>query len=152
VKTLYQQDTSDRIYSDNGAGEQAIIRRCDGLPEHNSPEESKPAEALGLLIRKLGSPDLKTTARKFVMLSLMIDGHALGSPTLSTASKQLGCTRQALSKLNLQLQRELNLRWRPSKSTKAREAYSQAQHRSVAKGTHVSLVKKKRKPKRKRSL
>jgi hypothetical protein len=152
VKTLFQQDTIDRFYSDNGAGEQAIIRRCDGLPEYSSPEESKTAEALGLLIRKLGSPDLKTTARKFVMLSLMIDGHALGSPTLSTASKQLGCTRQALSKLNLQLQRELNLRWRPSKSTKAREAYSQAQHRSVAKGTHVSLVKKKRKPKRKRSL
>ena len=152
MKTLFQQDNIDRFYSDNGAGEQAIIRRCDGLPEYSSPEESKTAEALGLLIRKLGSPDLKTTARKFVMLSLMIDGHALGSPTLSTASKQLGCTRQALSKLNLQLQKELNLRWRPSKSTRAREAYSQAQHRAMAKGTHVSLLKKKRKPKRKRSL
>jgi len=152
MKTLFQQDNIDRFYSDNGAGEQAIIRRCDGLPEYSSPEESKTAEALGLLIRKLASPDLRTTARKFVMMCLMIDGHALGSPSLATASKQLGCTRQALSKINLQLQQELNLRWRPSKSSTARESYRLAQHRAVARGTHVSLVKKKRKPKRNESL
>jgi hypothetical protein len=152
MRTLIQQDRTDRIYSDNGAGEQAILNRCDGYPEHMVPEESRTAEALGLLIRKLASPDLRTTARKFVMMCLMIDGHALGSPSLATASKQLGCTRQALSKINLQLQQELNLRWRPSKSSTARESYRLAQHRAVAKGTHVSLVKKKRKPKRNESL
>ena len=142
MKTILQQDNLDVFFSDGGAGERSIVNACDGLPENGVTEESRTAEAIGRLVRKLASPDLRTTGRRFVMLSLMLDGHALGSPSLAKASKQLGCTRAALSKINLQLQRDLNLRWRPSKSVRARQSYRQAQLRSVAKGTHSSLMRK----------
>lgn len=151
MKLTHKPNNLDNFASDGGAGERAIRNACDGLPDIEPTEQSRTAEAIGLLVRKLASSDLRTTARKFVMLSLMLDGHALGSPSLAKASRQLGCTRQALSKINLQLQRELNLKWRPSKSAFARHSYRQAQLRSVAKGTHSSIIKK-RKARRKVSI
>lgn len=139
----------ERLSSDGWAGVRAIERHIDGEDLHPDTRETA-AHALGEFLRRIIVPgDPMRTARRFAVFASIFSPELLGI-SFSKMSKPLGVTRSALSKMGLFIRKEFRLTSRGAKSATAREKYKTAQHRAVARGTHASMKRCDRRPRRKR--
>ena len=139
----------ERLSSDGWAGVRAIERHIDGDDLHRDDRQTA-SHALGEFLRRIISPgDPMRTARRFAVFASIFSPELLGI-SFSKMSKPLGVTRSALSKIGLSIRAEFNLTSRGAKSASARQSYKAAQHRAVARGTHASMKRRDRRPRKKR--
>ena len=126
----------ERLTSDQGAGEEAIVRACDGDDLH--PKGETLAHALGEFLRRIISPgDALRTSRRFVVFASIFSPELLNQSFRSMAPK-LGCTRAALSKIGITIRKEFHLTSRGAKPAGAINRYRLAQLAAVAAGRHAS--------------
>lgn len=149
IATTHYDPRMERLTSDGGAGVNRIVAHIDGEDLHRDDRETA-AHALGEFLRRLIVPgDVGATARKFVVFAQIFSPELLGV-SLSKIGKRMGVTRSALSKVSLELRDQFRLTCRGAKSPHTRKAYSAAQHRAVARGTHASIKRRDRRPWKKR--
>ena len=126
----------ERLTSDQGAGEEAIVRACDGDDLH--PKGETLEHALGEFLRRIISPgDALRTSRRFVVFACIFSPELLGQ-SFSVMAPRLRCTRAALSKIGLRIRKDFNLTSRGAKPAGAINLYRLAQLRAVAGGRHAS--------------
>ena len=126
----------ERLTSDKGAGEEAIVRACDGDDLH--PNGETLAHALGEFLRRIIAPgDCLRTSRRFVVFASIFSPELLNQSFRSMAPK-LGCTRAALSKIGITIRKEFRLPSRGAKPAGAINRYRLAQLTAVAQGRHAS--------------
>ena len=126
----------ERLTSDQGAGEEAIVRAIDGDDLH--PEGETLAHALGEFLRRIISPgDALRTSRRFVVFASIFSPELLNESFRSMAPS-LGVTRAALSKIGIGIRKEFNLTSRGAKPAAAINQYRLGQLRAVAQGRHAS--------------
>ena len=126
----------ERLTSDKGAGEEAIVRAIDGDDLH--PEGETLAHALGEFLRRIICPgDALRTSRRFVVFASIFSPELLNESFRSMAPS-LGVTRAALSKIGIGIRKEFNLTSRAAKPAGAINRYRLAQLRAVAQGRHAS--------------
>ena len=139
----------ERLSSDGWAGVRAIEQHIDG-DDLNRDDRQTASRALGEFLRRIISPgDPMRTARRFAVFASIFSPELLGI-SFSKMSKPLGVTRSALSKMGLAIRAEFRLTSRGAKSERARSLYAAAQHRAVARGSHASMKRCDRRPRRKR--
>ena len=126
----------ERLTSDKGAGEEAIVAACDGDDLH--PKGETLAHALGEFLRRIIAPgDCLRTSRRFVVFASIFSPELLNQSFRSMAPK-LGCTRAALSKIGITIRKEFRLPSRGAKPAGAINRYRLAQLAAVAGGRHAS--------------
>ena len=126
----------ERLTSDKGAGEEAIVRAIDGDDLH--PEGETLAHALGEFLRRIICPgDALRTSRRFVVFASIFSPELLNESFRSMAPS-LGVTRAALSKIGIGIRKEFNLTSRAAKPAGAINRYRLAQLAAVASGRHAS--------------
>ena len=126
----------ERLTSDKGAGEEAIVAACDGDDLH--PKGEPLAHALGEFLRRIIAPgDCLRTSRRFVVFASIFSPELLNQSFRSMAPK-MGCTRAALSKIGITIRKEFNLTSRGAKPARAINLYRLAQLAAVAGGRHAS--------------
>lgn len=140
----FNQDAAEKAMHDHGAGAEAIVDKLDG--KERRAEQSDLAFALGRVFRScITSPkDLRGSAVRLLMLSLLLCPDLMGAPSLAKIGRVFGMTRSALSKINLWLQETFNLRYRPTRGIQARLNYRKAQLLAVERGNHASQILKRR--------
>ena len=125
----------ERLTSDKGAGEEAIVAACDGESE---PTGETLGHALGEFLRRIIAPgDALQTSRRFVVFASIFSPELLGQ-SFSVMAPRLRCTRAALSKIGLRIRKDFNLTSRGAKPAGAINLYRLAQLRAVAGGRHAS--------------
>ena len=149
--TLSVRDAADFAH-DRGAGVESILTQIEGedpAARTMSDGDRKLAEALLEFFRKvIKHGNAALTARRFVALALQLAPDVLGL-SQNAASKQLGCTRAAMSKITIKLSEEMRLghaRWR--KSEGSRNVYREAQLAAVQRGTHARFKRLEKKLKK----
>ena len=142
----FQENIHEHAMHDHGAGAAAIVAKVDGEPVQHT-EARELALILGQVFRScVTTPeDLRGTAIRLLMLSLILCPDFMGAPSMAKIGRVFGVTRQALSKINLYLQKKFNLRYRPSKLSTTRLNYRKAQLLAVKRGNHASQVVRQRK-------
>lgn len=140
----FNQDAAEKAMHDHGAGAEAIVDKLDGTERR--AEQGDLAFALGRVFRScITSPkDLRGSAVRLLMLSLLLCPDLMGAPSLAKIGRVFGMTRSALSKINLWLQETFNLRYRPTRGIQARLNYRKAQLLAVERGNHASQILKRR--------
>ena len=151
LTTLSVRDAADFAH-DRGAGVEAIITEIEGedpAARTMSDADRELASAVLEFFRKVIRPgNAGLTARRFVALCLQLAPDVLGL-SQNAASKQLGCTRAAMSKVGIKLAEEMALghaRWR--KSEGSRHKYREAQLSAVERGTHARFKRLEKKVKK----
>ena len=149
IVTRHPDLRMERLTSDGGAGVNRIISHIDGDDLRPDDRETA-AHALGEFLRRLIVPrDVGATARKFVTFATIFSPELM-DVSLADVGRALGVTRSALSKVSLELRDQFRLTCRGAKSPHTRAAYRAAQHRAVARGTHASMRRRDRRPRKKR--
>ena len=127
----------EKLTSDHGAGEEAIIRACDG-DDLSIPTGETAAHALGEFLRRIVVPgQVVQTSRRFAVFASIFAPEILGL-SFRAMARDLGCTRACLSKHGIQLRKVFHLTSRGAKPARAINNYRLAQLRAVAEGRHAS--------------